>query len=527
MAPNRMTAYQNARAAAKPQKGLTYSELLMDNIIGLDNDYLSAGERLGQQFNADEIGFLKNAGISAYEGAKKAVTQPLTTAEELLSGLYDSGVDIASTLGTDPTYLDDALREMYGVGYDEATDEQVNRAREALFGDVLNVASVVPVGRALDAAVIAPVDRAIDRANINEAVDFRIENSPEYDPSALAGRRMYVPDFFEKMQMSKSTPTPGEAAYMSSISDADYLESLGYSPEAISNATGILDIPMRRVGENENVQNLRVAAVPEEVFDAYRQKRPNVDVKFYKGSRGMAGYGAQKVDSSGYPVLPYEYEIGISTGLRSPQDKQDTFDHEMTHIDLMEGDVTSDAVGGNPDAMNLDRIYSLKAITDAMKNATPEERDELRALKREIQEMTPREFYYNNPGEMLARLSESGGEGTFSAKRLTALQTLNPYLNPKSLPKRVVEAGLTTLFSDTRPYMAYLQRAGNALEQATDNVPLLNKVPLYPRRGYDVHEKVPMDLNKAVLPPRQGRGNYYFSEGGIVKGSYLDNDPYD
>ena len=66
MAPNRMTAYQNARAAAKPQKGLTYSELLMDNIIGLDNDYLSAGERLGQQFNAEEIGFLKNAGISAY-----------------------------------------------------------------------------------------------------------------------------------------------------------------------------------------------------------------------------------------------------------------------------------------------------------------------------------------------------------------------------------------------------------------------------------------------------------------------------
>lgn len=142
MAPNRMTAYQNARAAAKPQKGLTYSELLMDNLIGLDNDYVSAGERLGQQFNEDEIGFLKNAGISAYEGAKKAVTQPLTTAEELLAGLYDSGVNVASTLGQDPTYLDDALREMYGVGYDEATDEQVNRAREALFGDVLNVGGV-------------------------------------------------------------------------------------------------------------------------------------------------------------------------------------------------------------------------------------------------------------------------------------------------------------------------------------------------------------------------------------------------
>jgi hypothetical protein len=142
MAPNRLQAYREARAAAGPQKGLTYSELLLDNIIGLDNDYLSAGEQLGQAFNADEIGFLKNAAIGAYEGAKTAVTQPLTTAEALLSGLYDSGADIASTLGQDPTYLDDALREMYGVGYDEATDEQVNRAREALFGDVLNVGSV-------------------------------------------------------------------------------------------------------------------------------------------------------------------------------------------------------------------------------------------------------------------------------------------------------------------------------------------------------------------------------------------------
>ena len=44
MAPNRMTAYQNARAATPPQKGMTYSELLMDNLIGLDNEYLSAGE---------------------------------------------------------------------------------------------------------------------------------------------------------------------------------------------------------------------------------------------------------------------------------------------------------------------------------------------------------------------------------------------------------------------------------------------------------------------------------------------------
>ena len=140
--PNRMTAYNQARAAAGPQKGMNYSELFVDNIFGLDNNYLSAGEKLKQAINSDPLGFLKNAGISAYEGAKQAVTQPLTTAEALMSGMYDSVVDVASTLGPDPAYLNDALQEMYGVTYDEATDEQVTAAREALFGDVFNVAGI-------------------------------------------------------------------------------------------------------------------------------------------------------------------------------------------------------------------------------------------------------------------------------------------------------------------------------------------------------------------------------------------------
>jgi hypothetical protein len=518
-----MTAYQNARAATPPQKGLTYSELLLDNIIGLDNDYLSAGERLGQAFNADEIGFLKNAGISAYEGAKQAVTQPLTTAEELLSGLYDSGANVASTLGPDPTYLNDALQEMYGVTYDEATDEQVTAAREALFGDVLNVASVVPAVKGAK-MVADPIDAAIDRANLEEAIKFRVENASEYDPSALAGRRMYVPDIYERAGMYGGFATPGQKAYMDSISDADYLESLGYSPEAVSNATGILDIPMRRVGEDDPAPNLRVAAVPEEIFDAYRTRKPDVDVKFYDPPRRVfgllpskeLGYADRKRDASGFPI-PGEYEIAISNSARDPALKQMVYDHEMGHIDLEEGDVMDDAIGGDPDNLNRDRIYSLRVLTNMMKTATPEERALLGDLKREIQEMTPLELYFNNPGEMLARLTSE--ERPFSIKRLTARQALNPYLNQKSLPERLVDSGLTSLLSDTRPYMAPAQRL-------VDRTPLLQKIR-FPKRGYDVHETVPMDLSDSVLPPRWGRADSDYAKGGIVKGSYLDNDPYD
>ena len=137
MAPNRMTAYQNARAAAKPQKGLYSSELLFDNLIGLDNEYLSAGERLRQDFSADEIGFLKNAGVSAYEGTKSAVMSPIETIQGVGDAIYNSGEDLLRG-------IDSKVQEMFGVSYDEATDEQVTQAREALLGDVLTVGSLAP-----------------------------------------------------------------------------------------------------------------------------------------------------------------------------------------------------------------------------------------------------------------------------------------------------------------------------------------------------------------------------------------------
>ena len=136
--PNRMTAYQNARAAEGPQRGLTYSELLLDNILGLDNEYLSAGEQLGQAINADELGFLKNAAVGAYEGAKRVVSDPIGAGEDLLYGIYDS----VSNLATED--LDARLRRMYGVGFDQASDDQINKARESVFADALTASQLIP-----------------------------------------------------------------------------------------------------------------------------------------------------------------------------------------------------------------------------------------------------------------------------------------------------------------------------------------------------------------------------------------------
>jgi hypothetical protein len=176
-----MTAYQNARAATPPQKGLTYSELLLDNIIGLDNDYLSAGEQLGQAFNADEIGFLKNAGISAYEGAKKVVADPIGAGEELLFGIYDSVENLATE------DLDARLKRMYGIGYDQASEDQVTSARESVFGDAVTASGLIPgaalAGTGVKGLASLPFRgerRAQER--IAELDALRAERQAEYDP---------------------------------------------------------------------------------------------------------------------------------------------------------------------------------------------------------------------------------------------------------------------------------------------------------------------------------------------------------
>lgn len=193
MAPNRMTAYQNARAATKPQKGLTYSELLMDNLIGLDNDYLSAGERLGQQFNADPLGFLKGAGISAYEGAKGAVTSPIETIQGVGDAIYGSGEDLFRG-------IDSKVQEMFGVGYDDATEEQITQAREALVGDVLNVGSLAPglgaAGKGIGSIAKTRAGNISRRRNLEETiaeyenrpvVEDEFDLSPEEEEAMQAG----------------------------------------------------------------------------------------------------------------------------------------------------------------------------------------------------------------------------------------------------------------------------------------------------------------------------------------------------
>ena len=120
------------------QKGMGYGELILDNVIGLDNEYDSFGEKLGRTINEDEIGFMKQAGQGIYEGAKEFVKAPIETTKEAVREVATSTKDLFTK------DLDERLQEMYGVDMTSATGEQITAAREGVMSDALGASALIP-----------------------------------------------------------------------------------------------------------------------------------------------------------------------------------------------------------------------------------------------------------------------------------------------------------------------------------------------------------------------------------------------
>ena len=480
--PNRMTAYNQARASAEPMKGINYSELLADNIFGLDNEYLSAGERLKQEIKSDPLGFLKNAGISAYEGAKQTVTQPLTTAEALFSGLYDSGVNVARTLGPDPTYLNNALQEMYGVTFDEATDEQVTAAREALIGDVLNVAPVAGAAAQLSKSAL----KAIDDAQLRQLDEFiDLYESPKQDVSTFKDRQFYEPVTFELNRMERGL-TPEGAAYWQRLLDSDTFLQRGVSAGRVADKTGILRMPrVNMEGDVLGDPRKLFGATPDEMA-VLRPDRAN-----YYGFRVNRDVKPEYMGDAGYFLPdPGREELWINP-LKSQEEQDVTEAHEMTHADQYISQVPEGEGGTSPEDAAQDRLDSLNSLDSRIKETTdPTERARLKDQYRTLRGTSPTELYFRNPGEMLANLS-SGERGM--AKQLNFSQSLNPHINKdKGLFERVADAVTQVTLADTTPHMTYLQRK--------------NIFPFSIHEG--THRGVPIDVSKAIVgsPPKSRGG---------------------
>lgn len=123
---------------------------LIDNIIGLDDGYDSAGELLGRQIRQDPIGTAKAVGGGIIGSVIDAATDPVGAAKGVVDNI--KGSYNRSSQGA-AAYLPD------GVALKDASYEQIRAANDAYLADVMNLASVVPATRAVGAGV-----RALDDA---------------------------------------------------------------------------------------------------------------------------------------------------------------------------------------------------------------------------------------------------------------------------------------------------------------------------------------------------------------------------
>ena len=152
--------------AAPDTKGLSYSEIILDSILGLENNYETGVEGIVKQFNQDRVGFLKTIGKTIYDETVNFMYSPVDlpglekvnpmVAPELK--VAEFGVNIANELKQaverlSSQDLNTRLQSMFGVDYNNATDDQVSKARESVLGDGLIVAEVIPAVRAASKAV--------------------------------------------------------------------------------------------------------------------------------------------------------------------------------------------------------------------------------------------------------------------------------------------------------------------------------------------------------------------------------------
>lgn len=469
VAPNRAQAYQAARKAESPQKGLSYPELLVDNILGLDNDYLSYGENFGQAFNLDEIGTLKNVAVGAYEGAKKAVTQPITTAEELLSGIYDS----VSNLATED--LDARLTRMYGVGYQDATGEQVNKAREAVIGDALTAAELVPLGMvAKKGADVA--GKAVDTAQIAQSKRFFDRNNPSVKLSGVANSQFYYPSPGESM-MQRANATPEEQQYLDSLQMAEDMLASGKDASSTLYATRMLPVPLKTpLGEDFGTR-LMAAMSPDEMV-AIRPER-------------ASNYGISIVDEEMAPshlgyfsgTIGKNAKIGLNKSL-GPEQRTGVLRHEMVHADLdfSKLDPRRAELGANAKGMAKNKAAILNILDAKIENTSDKGlAGYYKDLRKNLRKTTAVELYQLNPGEMLARLGQGS---TKMAKRLSPLETLNPYIRRRGKPlaKRGIEALQTAFRSETNPVISKILQARPDLAE---------------KIARDYYTLVPTDISKA------------------------------
>lgn len=127
----------NLRPQIRGIGNLGYS--LLDNVVGFDDGFDSAGERLGRQIRQDPVGTAKAVGSGIAGGVGDLLSDPIGTARGVVEGVGQAYQRAGKGAAG---YLPD------GVTLKDASMDQIRAANDAYLADVTNVAAIAPAGRA-------------------------------------------------------------------------------------------------------------------------------------------------------------------------------------------------------------------------------------------------------------------------------------------------------------------------------------------------------------------------------------------
>lgn len=192
----------NLRAPLRQAGGLGYS--LIDNIIGIDDDFESGGERFGRAVRENPMGTARAVGGSILDSLQSAVSDPVGTAQGVASDIGQSY--LRSSQGA-AAYLPE------GVELADATYQQIREANEAYLADITGLAGVVPAARVTGSAVRAVDDaigadargliRAVAEGDL-EGVGEVLQRGREPQPLSADIKRIpvrgYEPELIEELE---------------------------------------------------------------------------------------------------------------------------------------------------------------------------------------------------------------------------------------------------------------------------------------------------------------------------------------
>jgi len=271
----------------------TYAEVIADNLFGLENRYDSVGEQFARQFNADELGVLKQMGLGALSGTVDFLRDIPGGVQGYGEDIYSAVKDLATDSREDRLRSAAADQLLLGKNVDGTpmefdrysavwqqlnpvrgnpadpldllTDEEFTQldmsVREGQLSDVMTAGSVVPVGAGIKTAGqlgIAGVRK------LDGVIDKKFRAQAEGKLRDLGYEDAEITNFLEgRGFFPRALATEGSTDVLSTnsvfgLSEADAnrvlaaerLRNEGASAAEIFDETGLEFYPIRDAGGN-------------------------------------------------------------------------------------------------------------------------------------------------------------------------------------------------------------------------------------------------------------------------------------